>query len=498
MQQRQRRAGILLHPTSLPGPHGIGSLGENLRVFLEFISKTGFSLWQVLPLTPPAAGNSPYSAYSAFAGNHLLIDLEQLVAEGDLSADRLTNTAFPEDRIDFERLIPWKETMLCEAAERFFARRDPVQLADFQQFCDTSGWLHDYALFRTLKQYYKGQAWTCWPEDVAGRDPLALERVARQFESEIAGEKYRQWQFFRQWRQVRAWAEELKIGIIGDLPIFVAHDSADVWCNREQFLLDGQGQPLVVAGVPPDYFSETGQLWGNPLYDWQVMEQRGFDWWIARIHQMMSMFDQVRIDHFRGFAAAWHVPADEETAINGSWVPGPGERFFDALRSAIGVLPFIAEDLGVITPDVEALLRHCRFPGMKILQFAFDSDALNPYLPHNHQQLSVVYTGTHDNDTTQGWLDAAGDDSRRRIGEYLGKNGEVTVDDLTRMALMSVADTAIIPFQDLSSLPSEARMNRPGIALGNWEWRYRSSQLPDSRLSAIHAQLRLYGRLNNS
>lgn len=330
------------------------------------------------------------------------------------------------------------------------------------------------------------------------RDPQALERVARQFGPEIAGEKYRQWQFFRQWRQVRAWAEELKIGVIGDLPIFVAHDSADVWCNREQFLLDGQGKPLAVAGVPPDYFSETGQLWGNPLYDWQVMEQRGFDWWIARIHQMTDMFDQVRIDHFRGFAAAWHVPADEETAINGSWVPGPGERFFDALRGAIGVLPFIAEDLGVITPDVEALRQHCGLPGMKILQFAFDSDALNPYLPHNHQQLSVVYTGTHDNDTAQGWLDAAGDDSRRRIGEYLGKNGEVTVDDLVRMALMSVADTAIIPLQDLLSLPSEARMNRPGIALGNWEWRYRSSQLSDGGQSAIHAQIRLYGRLNNS
>lgn len=494
---RQRRAGILLHPTSLPGPYGIGSLGQNLRVFLEFLSQNGFSLWQVLPMTPAAAGNSPYSAYSAFAGNHLLIDLEQLVADGDLSEDQLSDADFPDEHVDFERLIPWKEALLHEAAERFFTFGDPERTADFGRFCDTACWLHDYALFRALKRHYSEQPWTSWPEDVARRDPEALEQITRQLAPDIRNEKYRQWQFFKQWRQVRAWAEELKIGIIGDLPIFVAHDSADVWCNREQFLLDEQGNPLVVAGVPPDYFSETGQLWGNPLYDWQVMEQSGFDWWIARMRQMVDLFDLVRIDHFRGFAAAWHVQADQDTAKNGCWVPGPGVCFFEAIRGAIGNLPFIAEDLGVITPDVEALRQQFGLPGMKILQFAFDSDAFNPYLPHNHHPDSVVYTGTHDNDTTQGWFDSAGDRIRMRIREYQGRKGTATIDDLVRMALMSVADTAILPFQDLFALPSAARMNRPGVAFGNWEWRYPSSLLSGACLAGIDAQLRLYGRLNN-
>jgi len=276
-----------------------------------------------------------------------------------------------------------------------------------------------------------------------------LECATKRLEAEISSEKYRQWQFFRQWEQVRSWAGELDIKIIGDLPIFVAHDSADVWCNREQFLLDGRGRPLVVAGVPPDYFSVTGQLWGNPLYNWQVMEERGFDWWIARIRQMVALFDLVRIDHFRGFAAAWQVQAKERTAENGCWSPGPGSRFFEAVRNAIGDLPFIAEDLGVITPDVVELRKQFRLPGMKILQFAFDSDAQNPYLPHNHEQDTVVYTGTHDNDTTSGWLAGISGEVRQRISAYLGKEGAATTEDLIRMALMSVADTAVIPFQDL-------------------------------------------------
>ncbi len=495
---RNRRAGVLLHPTSLPGVCGIGTLGRHLRAFLEFLSHSGFSLWQVLPLTPPAAGNSPYSAYSAFAGNHLLIDLEQLVADGDLPADRLHGVDFPKDRVDFERLIPWKEALLREAAESFFANAAQERQAEFRQFCDRTYWLHDYALFRALKRHYRERPWTRWPVDIARRKPEALECAFQRLGPEINSEKYRQWQFFRQWEQVRGWASELNIKIVGDLPIFVAHDSADVWCNREQFLLDGRGKPLVVAGVPPDYFSDTGQLWGNPLYDWQVMEERGFDWWIARIRQMIALFDLVRIDHFRGFAAAWQVQAKECTAKNGCWAPGPGSRFFEAVQNAIGGLPFIAEDLGVITPDVEALREQFKLPGMKILQFAFDSDAQNPYLPHNHDQDAVVYTGTHDNDTTSGWLASVSSDVRQRIGTYLGKEGAATTEDLIRMALMSVADTAIIPLQDLFALSTEARMNRPGVALGNWEWRFGSELPASGGLSAITAQLGLYGRLNNS
>lgn len=495
---RNRSAGVLLHPTSLPGAGGIGVLGSHLRLFLELLSQGGFSLWQVLPLTPPAAGNSPYSAYSAFAGNHLLIDLEQLVADGDLPASRLQGEEFPEDRVDFERVIPWKEELLREAAERFFQRADPERMAQFWHFCDTTYWLHDYALFRALKRHYKERPWTRWPVDIAGRKPEALECASRRLGAEIGSEKYRQWQFFRQWEQARGWAAELDIRIVGDLPIFVAHDSADVWCNREQFLLDERGKPLVVAGVPPDYFSATGQLWGNPLYNWQVMEERGFDWWIARIRQMIALFDVVRIDHFRGFAAAWQVKAKERTAKNGCWAPGPGARFFEAIGGAIGGLPFIAEDLGVITPDVEALREQFQLPGMKILQFAFDSDAHNPYLPHNYRQDAVVYTGTHDNDTTSGWLASVNSDLRQKIGAYLGKEGTVTTEDLIRMALMSAADTAIIPLQDLFALSTEARMNRPGVALGNWEWRFGPELLADGGLSAITAQLELYGRLNTT
>lgn len=495
---RQRRAGVLLHPTSLPGNGGIGTLGAGLRSFLEFLSASGFSLWQVLPLTPPAAGNSPYSAYSAFAGNHLLIDLEQVVQEGDLPAERVQGADFPAERVEYERLIPWKEALLREAAERFFTGNDSERLAEFWQFCDSTYWLHDYALFRALKEQHKGRPWTRWPAGLARRDPEALECASRKLGPAIGAEKYRQWQFFRQWRKVRGWAEELGIGVVGDLPIFVAHDSVDVWCNRDQFLLDERGKPLVVAGVPPDYFSATGQLWGNPLYDWSLMEQRGFDWWIARIRQMTTLFDLVRIDHFRGFAAAWQVGARERTARNGTWEPGPGARFFEAVRGAIGVLPFIAEDLGVITPDVEALRERFGLPGMKILQFAFDSDAANPYLPHNHLPATVVYTGTHDNDTSRGWLDSLDSRIEQRIRDYLGKEQPVNVEDLTRAALMSVADTAIIPLQDLFGLPSSARMNRPGTPLGNWEWRFPPDLPLQERAPLLRRSLKRYARLNTA
>lgn len=489
----RRRAGVLLHPTSLPGSGGIGTFGTELTGFLNFISKAGFTLWQVLPLTPPAAGNSPYSSYSAFAGNHLLIDLQQLTEEGDLSSRALENR-FPLELVDFKQVIPWKEHLLHEAAQNFFKQGQTPRLEEFWQFCDTTYWLHDYALFRALKQHYRDLPWYRWPGELAQRNPSALQQASRQLGSEIGVQKYQQWQFFRQWQRIRNAAAERGIALIGDLPIFVAHDSADVWCNQELFLLDAKGKPTVVAGVPPDYFSATGQLWGNPLYNWPAMEQKGYGWWIARFRQLFELFDQVRIDHFRGFEAAWHVPATSKTAVRGSWVPGPGAGFFDAVKASLGNLSFIAEDLGVITPEVEALRDRYDLPGMKILQFAFDSDAANPYLPHNHSINSVVYTGTHDNDTTKGWFHSLSPHSITRMYNYLGLPGTEPVQDLIRVALMSVARTAIIPLQDLLELPTEARMNRPGVALGNWGWRYQSTQLKPGLAEYYADLLSRYGR----
>jgi len=489
----RRRAGVLLHPTSLPGSGGIGTFGTELTGFLDFISKAGFTLWQVLPLTPPAAGNSPYSSYSAFAGNHLLIDLQQLTEEGDLSSRALENR-FPLELVDFKQVIPWKEQLLHEAAQNFFKQGQTPRLEEFWQFCDTTYWLHDYALFRALKQHYRNLPWHRWPGELAQRNPLALQQASQQLGLEIGVQKYQQWQFFRQWQRVRNAAAERGVALIGDLPIFVAHDSADVWCNQELFLLDAKGKPTVVAGVPPDYFSVTGQLWGNPLYNWPAMEQQGYGWWIARFRQLFELFDQVRIDHFRGFEAAWHVPATAKTAVRGSWVSGPGAGFFDAVKASLGNLSFIAEDLGVITPEVEALRDRYDLPGMKILQFAFDSDAANPYLPHNHSINSVVYTGTHDNDTTKGWFHSLPPHSINRMYNYLGLPGTEPVQDLIRVALMSVARTAIIPLQDLLELPSEARMNRPGVALGNWSWRYQSTQLKPGLADYYADLLSRYGR----
>lgn len=489
----RRRAGVLLHPTSLPGPGGIGTLGTELTGFIDFISNAGFSLWQVLPLTPPAAGNSPYSSYSAFAGNHLMLDLQQLAEEGDLSHKRLKNS-LSQDQVDFGQLAPWKEGLLHEAAENFFKQGETPRMQEFWNFCNTTYWLHDYALFRALKQHYREKPWHRWPNDLVQRNALVLQQASIKLGPEIGVQKYMQWQFFRQWQRVRNTAKNRGIAIIGDLPIFVAHDSADVWCNQELFLLDAKGKSTVVAGVPPDYFSSTGQLWGNPLYNWSAMEQQGYSWWIDRFRQLFEMFDQVRIDHFRGFEAAWHVPATAKTAIHGSWVPGPGASFFDAVKASLGNLSFIAEDLGIITPEVEALRDRYDLPGMKILQFAFDSDALNPYLPHNHLPNSVVYTGTHDNDTTKGWFNALSPKTIKKMYDYLDLPGTEPVQDLIRVTLMSVARTAIIPMQDLLELPTEARMNRPGVALGNWSWRYQPAQLKHGLTAYYSDLLKRYGR----
>ncbi len=491
--QKGRSCGVLLHPTSLPGAEGCGTLGENARHFVDLLAAMGMSWWQVLPLNPPSCGNSPYSAFSAFAGNPLLIDLKSLELEGDLvmPGDGKISDA---DRVDFGTLIPTKLGALYCAATAFFASGRTDRMEEFWRFCDSTPWLHDYALFMALKKKYKGKSWHQWPASAAFLRADMYEKVSVELGSEVGVQKYLQWQFFRQWGALRSYAAARGVAIIGDIPIFVAYDSADVWRNRDLFLLDAHGRPTVVAGVPPDYFSETGQLWGNPLYNWDALERGGYDWWINRFRSMFSLFDCIRVDHFRGFEAAWHVPAGNRTAVRGSWVSGPGNRLFDAVASALGRLPIIAEDLGVITSEVEELRDNYAFPGMKILQFAFGSGSDNIYLPHNHIRNCVVYTGTHDNDTTAGWYAALNDHERYAVNGYLGTNGSTPSDDLVRAALMSVADTAIIPFQDILALPSSARMNVPGRADGNWEWRFTWDLLGKDLHEQVRRKLEFYGR----
>ncbi|TLM99912.1 4-alpha-glucanotransferase, partial [bacterium] len=361
----------------------------------------------------------------------------------------------PTDRVSYQRVLEYKTGALRRAADIFFSSGDPGRMDEFHHFCDTTPWLHDFALFMALKERHKGAGWCDWPGGLAARDPEAVEKASRELGAEIGEQKYRQWQFFRQWRAIRGYAHDSGVAIFGDIPIFVAYDSADVWANPRLFLLDGKGRPTVVAGVPPDYFSRTGQLWGNPLYDWEEMMRQGYSWWIERVRSALSLYDLVRLDHFRGFRACWQVPAGEKTAINGRWVDGPGEALFDALADAFGSLPMVAEDLGVITPDVELLRERLSFPGMKILQFAFDSGPGNPYLPHNHERNAVVYTGTHDNDTTVGWFSSLSASDRKKVLRYLGSSGEDIVLDLVRTALASVADTAIVPLQDVLGLGTE-------------------------------------------
>lgn len=491
----KRGCGVLLHLTSLPGPGGIGSLGKDARCFVDLLAAMGMSYWQVLPLTPPACGNSPYSAFSAFAGNPLLIDIDRIAVDGDLPAVCYDDS--PDDTcVDFEAVSEKKMKLLQTAGAKFLADDAAPCKQEFWDFCNTTPWLHDYALFMALKHRYKGRSWEKWPAGLALLTPEKYEKFSVELGSEIGIQKYIQWQFFRQWRELRTYAAYKGIAIIGDIPIFVGYDSADVWSQRELFLLDSKGKPTVIAGVPPDYFSETGQLWGNPLYDWEMMGRRKYAWWIERFRSMFVLFDILRIDHFRGFEAAWHVPAGEKTAVNGTWIKAPGTILFDAIFSELGKLPVIAEDLGIITPEVIALRDRYDFPGMKIVQFAFDSGSSNPYLPHNHQKNSVVYTGTHDNDTTAGWYDSLSDIQRDRVSRYVGNSGDDTVENVLRTVLMSVADTAIIPLQDLFRLGSETRMNVPGTAFGNWGWRFTWDMVTCDLAGHVRDLVECYGRCN--
>lgn len=487
----KRGCGILLHPTSLPGPGGIGTLGEDARRFINLLSDMGMSYWQVLPLSPPACGNSPYSAFSAFGGNPLLINLERIAAEGDLGAGSCIGR-YSGSRVDYAAVSGPKMELLYQAAANFLAAKNTSRTLEFRHFCDTTPWLNDYALFMALKRRYHGKSWDLWPEEASYAAQDAHQEYSGKFGFEVAVQKYLQWQFSRQWHELRVYANERGIAIIGDIPIFVAYDSADVWSHRDLFLLDSKGKPKFVAGVPPDYFSATGQLWGNPHYNWSVMEQNGYGWWVDRFRQVFELFDLVRVDHFRGFEGAWHIPAKDETAERGSWIKGPGEKLFDALLAELGELPIIAEDLGVITPEVLVLRDRYNFPGMKILQFAFESEPIS--LPHNHVKNGVVYTGTHDNDTTKGWYNSISAAERHEMSEYLGCSGDDGVGNMIRAALMSVADTVVMPFQDILKLGSEARMNIPGTAFGNWEWRFSWEMLPRELAASLRKQLERYDR----
>jgi len=493
-----RACGVLLHPTSLPGRFGIGDLGAEAYHFVDFLDAAGQSLWQILPLGPTGYGDSPYQCFSAFAGNPLLISLERLVEEGALSDNEIADPpAFPLDAVDFGPVISYKIGLLQRAAGRFLSQAPRQQRGQFLDFCDAeAGWLTDYTLFMALKAAHGGAAWVDWEPELAQRRPEALARAREALAGPILAHQFMQFQFFRQWSSLKRYANERGIRIIGDVPIFVAHDSADVWAHPELFYLDAAGRPTVVAGVPPDYFSAAGQLWGNPLYRWEDMARDGFAWWIERVRAALRLMDILRLDHFRGFEAYWEVPAHETTAVNGRWIKGPGAPLFQSIAAALGSLPIIAEDLGVITPAVEALRDQFAFPGMRVLQFGFSSDASNIHLPHHWLRNSVVYSGTHDNDTAAGWYQRVagapeGDYARR----YLAIDGHDIAWDLLRAVLASVADQALYPAQDLLSLGNAARMNYPSRPSGNWAWRVRAGAL-DARIAGRLRQMAYdYGRL---
>lgn len=495
---QSRVSGILLHPTSFPSRFGIGDLGPQAREFIDFLVETGQQLWQVLPLGPTGFGNSPYMCYSALAGNPLLISPERLRDSGLLSeSDFADLPEFTHDRVQYDHVAPIKMGLLEKACENFKTRATAEHKQQFAAFCESKAyWLDDYALFMELKHANEGASWHTWEPAIAWRKPDALEQCRRRLPGEIFFQKYLQYEFFQQWSDLKRYANAKGIEIIGDIPIYVAHDSADVWANPANFCLDPEtGEPALMAGVPPDYFSETGQLWGNPVYDWDHLQNSDFRWWVGRFRAMLDYVDLIRIDHFRGFEAFWAVKQGEDTAMNGEWVQAPGKEFFEVLREELGKLPILAEDLGVITPEVEELRDHFEFPGMKVLQFAFGSDPGNPFLPFNYPRRCVVYTGTHDNDTTVGWFNQLSDYERGNLVNYLGSISPDGIQwDLIRLALSSVANIAIIPLQDIFGLDTAARMNFPSKPEGNWEWRYQWGVPSEDLRDRLKTLTKLFGR----
>jgi 4-alpha-glucanotransferase len=494
----ERSCGILLHPTSLPGEWGVGDIGPEAVRWVDFLSQTACSLWQLLPLGPTGYGDSPYQCFSAFAGNPYLISPQLLLDDGLLHHDQLADKPeFPTERVDYGAMIEWKVKILDRAYWRFQEQGSPELRNDFDKFRENqANWLDDFALFMAIKEDHDGAPWPTWELPLRRREKDALIAARRDFKEAIHRQIFRQFIFFKQWSVLRAYTNNRGIKIVGDIPIFVAHDSADVWANPELFYLDDEGSPTVVAGVPPDYFSPTGQLWGNPLYRWDVHKESGYQWWLERLRSVLSMVDIVRLDHFRGYAGYWEVPGDAETAENGHWVPGPGKHFFEQVRQALGELPIIAEDLGVITPDVVELREHFGLPGMKILQFSFEGDPSDPFLPHNYPRNCVVYTGTHDNDTALGWYQRVSEKARDFYRRYLARSGNDVSWDLIRACWSSVAVFALAPLQDFLSLGNQARMNYPGNPSGNWTWRMPADSLGGGLSARIREINYLYSREN--
>jgi 4-alpha-glucanotransferase len=503
-----RASGIILHPTSLPSHFGTGDLGDEAFSFADFLAGTGTHLWQTLPLGPTGFGNSPYQSLSVFAGNPLLISPERLLEDGLLSAGDIDSIPpFPVHTVNFEAVAEYKRILLKKSGEAFRGKATRTQRDDFDRFCDeNAAWLNTFALFMALREAHETRPWNTWDEDIRFRRPEAIDACSKKLATQVWDNKFQQYLFFRQWYSLKDYCNRKQIKLIGDIPIFVAFDSADVWSHPELFQLDSDGNPTVAAGVPPDYFSKTGQLWGNPIYNWQNMAKDNYGWWVERLRAAEKLVDIIRLDHFRGFVGYWEVPSGEKTAEKGHWVSGPGVSLFHTVGRALGELPVIVEDLGVITPDVDALREELGLPGMRVLQFAFSDNAKSDvYKPHNYIRNCAVYTATHDNDTTKGWfsnIDTADSThssqafikEKQNALKYTGTDGREINWDFIRLAWMSVADTAIAPLQDILGLGSEARMNRPGIAKGNWGWRFTADMLNpelEARLKELNV---VYGR----
>lgn len=490
-----RSAGVLLHPSSLPSPYGIGDLGPTAYAWIDALAQAELTWWQILPLGPTGFGDSPYQCFSAFAGNPYLVSPQGLIEDGLLKADELPITVFPADHVEYGSVITFKNHLLRQAWEHFRKGRAASLREPFQKFViEEAAWLDDFALFMAIKESEHGQSWQEWPEPARLRRADFLKKARKEHADAVERHQFAQFLFFRQWDRLRRYAAEHGLKIIGDIPIFVSGDSADVWANPQLFALDDKRRPKVVAGVPPDYFSATGQLWGNPIYEWKALEKSKFAWWVARFKAALRLVDMIRLDHFRGFQACWEIPAGSPNAIIGKWVEAPGEALLKTLRHELGSLPIIAEDLGVITPEVDALRRVFDLPGMRILQFAFDGGPDNRYLPHNYDTKTVVYSGTHDNDTTWGWYRAIGEKERDHVRRYLARDGSDIAWDLIRAAWASVADYAVAPLQDILNLGTEARMNFPGKPQGNWCWRFQASQFNPWILDRLADLTKLYGR----
>ena len=494
----ERSSGILFHPTSLPGKYGIGTLGKEAYAFIDFLKKSRQKLWQIFPLGPTGYGDSPYQSFSSFAGNPYLIDFDLLIEAHLLSEEDLRDVFFGdnEEYIDYGAIYNQKYPLLRKAYENFKSSDNHEMRENLEHFKrENASWLNDYSLYISLKNHFNGLPWNEWAHDIKNREHGAMEHYKNELADNIEYHNFIQFLFFKQWGDVKRYANENGIKIIGDIPIFVAADSSDAWANPEIFLFDEERKPVKVAGVPPDYFSATGQLWGNPLYNWQKLKETNYSWWVERVKANLSTCDIIRIDHFRGFEAYWAVPYGDDTAINGQWEPGPGIDLFNAIKSQLGELPIIAEDLGLMTQGVIDLREATGFPGMKILGFAFDSGEENDYLPHTYTKNCVVYTGTHDNDTLIGWFQKAKEEDRQFARDYLNSRSDDEIHwDAIRGAWSSVANMAISPVQDFLGLGSEARINTPGVAAGNWQWRLRHGVLTDELAERIAKLTRVYSR----